>query len=215
MGRLSAPIRSWLLPRLTALRSDGQSRPVLAQPVQKKNQYRLWFADGQILTMTFADDQQARFTFQKWTVNGQTARVIAATNGLDRELSSVGFASFENSPFVYRLDHTDSFDGEEIPSSITLNPIHVTGPGRYERLNIGHLHGLTEGEFEFQTQIGINQALPSGHITTSMFKQPPFAKFRHKARGRSFTLKIDTTGAPQHTLQMIEFPDISQRNLER
>ena len=217
MGRLSAPIRSWILPRLTALRSDGASRPVLAEPVQKKNQYRLWFADGDILTMTFLDDQQAKFTFQRWSIDGNVAKVIAATSGLDRELSSVGFASFEDTSYVYRLDHTDSFDGDPIPAHFTLNPQHMTGPGVYQRINIGHIHGIATGEFEISTQIGANYNPPSGHITTCTMTEggQSFTKFRHKARARDFSLKVSTEGAPIHTLQIIEFPDISRRNPER
>jgi hypothetical protein len=51
---VSTDVESWLRPRLQALLNDEQrlSRPIAALRVRGKNQYRLFFRDGWILTMT-------------------------------------------------------------------------------------------------------------------------------------------------------------------
>ena len=212
LGRLSKDIRAWLLPRI----QSQDQRPVLAQPVRKKNQYRLWFADGQILTMTWLEDQVPRFTFQKWSIGEDTATVLAATGGVGVDAESVAFASFNESDYVYKIDHTDTFDGSPITASFVLNPMHVHGPGRYQRINVGHVHGIASGEFEIQTRIGVNYQPPSPQISRcKMSGAPGFAKFRHKARGRDFAIEVKTVGAAEHTIQVLEFPDLSIRKMER
>ena len=213
LGRLSKGIRAWLLPRL---QSQAQ-RPIMAEAVRKKNQYRLWFADGKILTMTWLEDRVPRFTFARWSLGEEGLVILTATSGVDVDSEAVGFATFNGNPYVYRTDHTDTFDGEPINASFTLNPMHVNGPGRYQRINVGHIHGIATGEFEIQTQIGVNYAIPGGHISRCVMQasnRPAFTKFRHKARGRDFAIKVETQGAPEHTLQVLEFPDISIRKME-
>jgi hypothetical protein len=212
MGRLSGGIRAWLLPRI---QSPAQ-RPILAQAVRKKNQYRLFFADGQILTMTWLEDRVPRFTFQKWTVNDAPATVLAVTEGVDVDAESVAFASFGQSSYTYKLDHGSDFDGLPITASFTINPLHVRSPSKVKRINVGHVHGITDGEVLVQTQMGTNYRTPSVQTNNCrMSGNPAFAKFRHKARGRDFSLKVTTVGAPEHTLQVLDFPDLSLRNLER
>lgn len=68
---LSAPVSPWLRPRL--IRSTNSAKEVVcAWPVRSKNQYRLAFADGYVLSQTMNNGQQSAptYSFQKyfWTV---------------------------------------------------------------------------------------------------------------------------------------------------
>ena len=140
----------------------------------------------------------------------------APVGGVGVDAESVAFASFNESDYVYKIDHTDTFDGSPITASFTLNPMHVHGPGRYQRINVGHVHGIASGEFEIQTRIGVNYQPPSPQISRcKMSGAPGFAKFRHKARGRDFAIEVKTVGAAEHTIQVLEFPDLSIRKMER
>ena len=61
---LSQDISPWLRPRL--VRKDISEKEVIAAwPVRSKNQYRLAFADGYVLTMTVNNGQQTAPTFSK------------------------------------------------------------------------------------------------------------------------------------------------------
>lgn len=212
LGRLSGSIRAWLLPRI---QSQAQ-RPILAQPVRKKNQYRLYFADGQILTMTWLEDRVPRFSFQKWSIGEQTATVLAVTGGVDINAESLTFGSFNQSSFAYKLDDGPDFDGTAINAFFTINPLHVKTPSMKKRINVGNIHGIAEGSFSIQTTMAVDYGNPSPQINLArMSGNPAFAKFRHKARGRDFSLTVRTEGAPEHTIQVLDFPDLSLRNLER
>lgn len=227
LGRLSRSIRAWLLPRLQDARDHGEKRPIRAEPVRKKNQYRLYFADGEILTLTWLEDQKPRFTWQRWWLdeNKTPLTILSATTGVDEDNQSVSFVTFEDSNYVFRADHGDSFDGQPIEAHITFNPTHVNGPSKNFRLNVGHVHAVTRGEVELSTQIGTNYRIPSGYTAKCTVGEagaeadrPSFGKFRHKARGRDFALKIASEGGDgvsPHTIQVIEFPDLVERKLER
>lgn len=225
LGRLSRAIRAWLLPRLQDARNAGEKRPIRAAAVRKKNQYRLFFADGEILTMTWLEDQVPRFTFQRWWLDAEESAVVlrATTTGVDENNQSVSFCSFEGTNFVYRVDHGNSFDGLPVKYSLTFNPAHVNGPAMNQRINIGHIHAVTESEVTLGTQLGTDYREPAGYVANCRIGQngpprPSFTKFRHKARGRDFALRIFGEGGDDdkpHTIQVVEFPDLSLRKMER
>jgi len=222
-GRLSRPVRPWLLPRLQADASSG-IRPILAEAVRKKSQYRLWFEDGYVLTLTYLEDQVPRWTMQKpWLTSDEAPlKVIAVASGVDEDNEALSFASFEESNYVYRIHYGADFDGELIRGRIVYNPVHANGPGRNLRVTTVHIHGISEGLVQLKTQMGVDYALPSGYNGTTNFgaatlneQRPVFAKTRHKARGRDFSLAIEAQDVTPHTIQVLEFPTLSQRRLER
>lgn len=69
---MSQDISPWLRPRLVR-KTTSPREVVVAWPVRAKNQYRLAFADGYVLTMTINNGQQAAPTFskQKYFATGQ------------------------------------------------------------------------------------------------------------------------------------------------
>lgn len=71
---LSQPVSPWLRPRLIRKKTSDKE-VVVAWPVRSKNQYRLAFSDGYVMSMTLNNGQQSAptFSFQKyfWT-NGDT-----------------------------------------------------------------------------------------------------------------------------------------------
>ncbi len=223
-SRLSKAVRPWLLPRLSA-GPDSGLRPILAEAVPKKNQYRIWFEDGYVLTMTWLEDRVPRFTWQKYWLdsNEDPLTIVAACNGVDENNEPFLFATFEETPLVMRMHHGSDFDGEPIRGFMTFNPIHANGPGRNVRVNTVHIHGVTEGLVQLDTKIGVDYRIPDENgYTSSTFmgdatqteQRPAFCKTRHKARGRDFALRIETTTNTMHTVQVIEFPNLSGRKLE-
>lgn len=74
---LSQDISPWLRPRL--VRKDTSAKEVVvAWPVRSKNQYRLAFADGYVLTMTMNNGQQSAPTFstQKYFYDTQVPEEV-------------------------------------------------------------------------------------------------------------------------------------------
>jgi len=123
---------------------------------------------------------------------------------------------------VYRTHYKGDFDGVPIRAFMSFNPVPANGPSQNVRVNVVHVHGVTEGLVEMKTQIGTNYRLPAGSISVGQMgeptlteQRPTFSKFRHKARGRDFALKIETTSVTPHTIQVLDFPDLSPRRLER
>lgn len=80
---LSQDVSPYVKPRLT--RDEGEDASVLAAvPVRSKNQYRLWFTDGEVLTMTMnGSEARPTFTTQKLEVEGQTVTPRAFSSQFD------------------------------------------------------------------------------------------------------------------------------------
>lgn len=70
---LSNPVSPWLRPRLLR-KSTSPKEVVCAWPVRSKNQYRVAFADGYVLTMTlnFGTNKAPDFSKQKYFIDGTT-----------------------------------------------------------------------------------------------------------------------------------------------
>lgn len=223
LGRLSKSIRSWLLPKLQEP-DKTCSGVVRAEVIRKKNQYRVWFSDGDILTMTWLEDHIPRFTTQKWWLDADETQlnILAWASGVDQENVPVNFASFEESSFVFRTEFTNTFDGQLIRAEVVFNPVNANGPGNNLRVNTIHVHGVTDAETTLKSQVGTNYRMPAGYTASTKFgvdgstpKSPTFTKLKHKSRGRDFALKIATKdNKPPHTIQVIEWPDLSDRRKE-
>jgi hypothetical protein len=70
---MSQDISPWLRPRLVR-KSTSDKEVVVAWPVRSKNQYRLAFSDGYVLSMTLNAGQQSAptFSFQKYTLYSES-----------------------------------------------------------------------------------------------------------------------------------------------
>ncbi len=130
---LSPRVESWLRERLQATLNNEQRflRPVAALAVRAKNQYRLFFRDGYILTMTVKESGPV-FTTQRYFApapsefSSETPWVVRALgSGIDASGRERLFCSFSGAKagYLFEIDGGNTFDGDGIPHSIELNPM--------------------------------------------------------------------------------------------
>jgi hypothetical protein len=163
-SRLSAPVSSWLLPRCKqgvpgVINTMGVS---FAIPIRSKNQYRVFFNDGRILTMTFTVDAEkpVAFTFQKYyynqaTINDTDNRNLLTPFAWTSEIDSAGIERVyvnAKSPYdyydtnhVFGLEQGNSFDGKYIPHMFETNWFFGDAPIIYTGIQKLRLHGLSRG----------------------------------------------------------------------
>jgi hypothetical protein len=143
---LSAAVDSWLRPRLQAddMSPGSRIRPRCALRVREKNQYRLYFWDGWILTVTLGGEQPS-ITTQRYVDENSFPRVVRAIcSGIGKDGRERLFATFHGSGYVYEIDAGRSFDGAAIPAYITLNPISLAAQQQM-RLDHGFVFGTAAG----------------------------------------------------------------------
>jgi hypothetical protein len=160
--RLSAPVSSWLLPRCKrgSIGTKNTSGVNFAIPVRAKNQYRIFFNDGEILTMTYISggEKPVGFTFQRYFLESfditDTARRLvpfAWTSELDRGgieriyVSHNDFMDLVETAYVFGLEQGNSFDGNYIPHSFETNWYFGEAPIQYSGIQKIRLHGLSRG----------------------------------------------------------------------
>jgi hypothetical protein len=146
---MSQLVHPWLSPRLQAKANTESAfiRPIAALNVRNKNQMRLYFWDGWILTMTL--NEPPEFTTQRYFEPAAAEHtepapwpVRALCTGLDSSGREHVFCSFYGAVkegFVFEMDSGRSFDGAEIPARAHLNPLTLANSSqekRYERANL-------------------------------------------------------------------------------
>lgn len=162
-SRLSAPVTPWLVPRCktSLLAINNAAGIACALPIRHKNQYRLFFNDGKILTMTFmqgSDALAAGFTFQTYYLEQPLITdtlyklvPICSTSEVDREGVERTYVAHYNadspveSDHVYSLDSGNSFDGNYIPHYFDTNWYFGEAPIQYMGIQKVRLHGLSRG----------------------------------------------------------------------
>lgn len=152
---MSSMVHPWLSPRLQATLNSEASvlRPVAALNVRNKNQMRLYFWDGWILTMTM--NEPPEFTTQRYFTPAEDAAsepfpwpVRALASGIDssgREHIFCSFFGANKEGYVFEMDTSRSFDGADIPTSLVLNPLVGDRSSRDKRYDRFHLYGLGYG----------------------------------------------------------------------
>jgi hypothetical protein len=169
-NKLSKRISSWLLPRLrrgsvTTMNSSGIA---CAIPVREKNQYRVFFNDGNIMTMTLRPGAEPAFTFQRYlyepTYDDVTEGVytplipLAYTSQVDWQGKERIFISHYNDDSdiftvkVFALETGDSFDGYYIPHYFTTNWFFQEVPARFNTLSGVRLYGQSKGLAQLKVQ---------------------------------------------------------------
>lgn len=140
---LSVAVEPWLRERLQATMNTEQRylRPIAAMAVRAKNQYRLFFRDGYVLTMTVRD--QVEYTLQRFytpaasDLDPDTPWAIRAiATGIDSNGRERLFCSFTGikQGYVFELDTGNTIDGDMIPHHIELNPISFGGMSQLAKL---------------------------------------------------------------------------------
>lgn len=160
---LSADVASWLIPRCKqpypgSVFVEGIA---CALPIRKKNQYRIFFNDGECLTMTFltSGEKSVGFTRQQYRINSlikideklERLTPIAWTSEVDdagRErviVSHYNRVSFANDFGIYELDSGNSFNGEYIEHEFETNWYFGEAPTRFTGIQKLRMHGLSNG----------------------------------------------------------------------
>lgn len=142
-GRLSWEATPWLLDRLQSnRRNEAVDKTVVAAlPIRNKNQYRVFFKDGWIATLTMQgqDSSEVAITTQRYYGDWQdrdvsAIRVLGLCAGVTSTGQDVAFMSFATDAesarfrYVFQIDAGRSFDGEEIIAQWMGQPLTLGGP---------------------------------------------------------------------------------------
>lgn len=219
---LSAKVAPWLQPRLQATDNAGQAqiRPIAALNVRAKNQYRLYFLDGYVLTMTVTD-LGVEPTIQRYvdpSQNNQPLAVRALCSGIDSAGRERIFASFRNAKegFMFELDSGRSFDGDAIDAFLLLNPIPHTQnvPSANGRADRVFVYGTGYGYANLTVSRAANYGTPDPDNSLAMLMgdtaasattiaQPFRGSMDFPIEGYDVTWRFDSSTATEgpHTLQ--------------
>jgi hypothetical protein len=243
--RLSYDVTPWLLSRLQ--RKAGyetiDESVVQSVVVRNKNQYRLFFADGYLLTLTlFGKERVPMCTVQRYWLGDNMdkfCRVFATASGVTSDGRDRVFVSAEDrfdvdmtaeAGFVYELDQGVSFDGDPIRSSFTLTHFFDQSAEMTKRFNTLQIHGYAAGVASLHLSRAINYEsldapamgfepvlLGSEDESPEADLVPKYAKTRLTARGFALTVHIDHESAIEfpHIIQMLSFVDDSARRMDR
>jgi hypothetical protein len=156
--KLSKRISSWLIPRLRRGNTITINRAGIACaiPIRTKNQYRLFFNDGSILTLTLREEGGPAFTFQRYFYGGSSDDTyslvpLASTSQVDLEGKERIFISHYNedspveTPVVFALESGDSFNGYYIAHYFDINWYFGQAPSTYMTLQGVRAFGLSKG----------------------------------------------------------------------
>lgn len=178
---LSSPVSNWLRPRLIKKNSRLTNSNVLgAMPVRAKNQYRLFFQDGMVLTMTLAADGTPQFTMQMYSTNGAAlipycwSSVIDSDGTERKHLSLLDINTYFYTSYVYELDRGWGFDGQYIPHYFETNWVNNGNPTEFFTIRKARLHGVSEGRASLKIAVSGMQNLYSEeyHTTTEYADLP-------------------------------------------
>ena len=237
---LSVAVEPWLRERLQATLNTEQRylRPIAALPVRAKNQYRLYFRDGYVLTMTVRE--AVEFTMQRYFVPGAdeytpdtpwAVRALAA--GLDANGRERLFCSFAGvkAGYLFEIEGGNTLDGDTIPHHAELNPVNFGGMSQLVRLERSFLAGTGYGyaPLEIARKIDMRPFDSAADFTNA----EPFllgrrdyratitptdlrASFDFPAEGYEFSLRFSGESGIEgpHTLQML-WVDSDKRGTSR
>ena len=174
---LSKPVLPWLRARLQATVNSEQAyiRPITALNVRSKNQYRLYFWDGYVLTMTNTDPVQ--FTFQRMFevaadihTDPVPWRVRFVSSGIDssgRERMFVSFYGGVKEGYLFEMDVGRSFDGIAIPAFIETNPVDFGNFSSTKRVDRWFVSGVG-GKATVDASRSVNYKRPNFGIAQTM-----------------------------------------------
>lgn len=147
---IGAPVSSWLTPRL--LQSGNSSVTisgfVRAETVKSKNQYRLFFRDRYVLTMTLVgQDFTPQFSMQQWDHDVRASCSGAHSNGTEMSFfSTSGTLSYPaGTNYVYQSDVGTTFDNAAIVHRALIMVSNTDGPQQFKRYSDCALHASAFG----------------------------------------------------------------------
>lgn len=232
---ISEDVQAWLAPRLrSSLGPDKRGeRPVTSLVVKVKNQYRLYFNDGYVMTMTVKDAPE--FTLQRYFMPAddpdmpdQPFPLAASCTGVDMQGRERVFGSFDaqaNRGYVFELDHGTSFDGQPIPAHIVLNPLSFGDATMLKRFERFFVLGRADGFAVLRASRRAGYELPDGTGGLGFkFGDPRTDAGVRASRGKAdlpvegyeVSIRIDSSSNSEgvHTLQSVS-TDASPRGTSR
>jgi hypothetical protein len=224
-GRISAKVWSWLARRVQRDEASAELRPVRAIPVRNKGQYRLYFADGYVLTLTLRD--RPKFTTQRlaaslevgaeyWPI--RTACSFVYSDGRERLFMSKNQSYYDPIPglqdgghrYVYELDAGRSFDGTPIVTYIVFQWNAIGSPWQNKKFDMFALYGSSFGysdmnvsrysDYEDALDPGSNvEALSFGYTTDtpSLIPRPARTTCSLGIEGYEVAVRVDRTSSTQ------------------
>ena len=232
-GRLSQMINDFVQSRLQEVCGicSARLRPVGALPVRNKNQYRLFFNDGLILTLTLfgQGDLAPVFTLQNYGWDATTPKKLNSDyvptallstvlkNGT--ELNLIGTKDGD----IWILDQgTGILDGSGITNYdafLTFNPFNGGEAHANIKYNEILIHGKSSGKVELTCSSGVNYLVPEPSTAVDVvtmghdgygfnFPAVPQQKSTHLPNittGFSLKVQSEADGNLPHNIQAITF----------
>lgn len=223
---ISTAVSPWLQPRLQATINSEQSyiRLIGVLPVRAKNQYRLYFADGYVLTLTATEPVE--YTIQRYYAPSGLAEteptpwpIRSVNGGIDssgRERLFLSFFGGVKEGYVLEIDSGRSFDGAAIPAYLELNPLSVSQAADLKRTDRLFLYGSGYGAASLTLARTVNDrlldptqtsALTLGASSDAATLQPRAFRGSVDApvEGYDTILRFDSSTASEgpHTLQFM------------
>lgn len=234
-GRLSQRISKDLQNKIQSKFNPAvlSSSPVVAIPVSRKNQYRLYFADGEIYTMTMfgAAGDQPMFTVQNYSVGNSSnanrfvpTAVARAVLNSGKELIMIGteegkvFSVDACNPVIVTSTELLDYD-----TSITFNPFFGGEPFRNIKFSEVMIHFSNTGYQQFDASAGVNFLRPiaeedvdtvaAGTIDDNMDWNIPFNRvstyLANITDGFSLKLESTTNSLPAHIVQALTYKGVA------
>ena len=234
-GRVSYQITPYLMDRVNdrfAYQATTQNI-LFALPVRNKNQYRLYFADGAILTCGLpTGDRGYEFTKQQYldSNNLDTMVPVFMTTGTSRSGRDLIFGTFELRPFdetniqepnaperevfVYAVDKGTRFDLAPIKHFARLNFMSLDAPSefviartaRIELLSQNYFNGYTNVAGDYQPFNATKRPVeidPAGK-SVRIIKDSDYLTVQLEGRGTSIAIEIGGEHIyPGHVLQAL------------
>lgn len=162
---ISDKVAPWLRPRLKRYQGRYFSYPSVIgnMVVRNKNQYRLFFRDGYILTMTVTANGYV-FTTQKYSFNEEggenagTFITIATCSQMSQDGSEKLFACHYNPRLAFPLNRVVELDvgwgfaGKPVEFYFETNAAPASNPFLYSKISKIRLHGLSKGKTSLKVQ---------------------------------------------------------------
>lgn len=168
---VSSNVSSWLTPRLQLSGNSYRtlSGLIRAETVKAKNQYRLFFRDRYVLTMTLVgQDFTPQFSMQQWAHDVRASCSGVNSNGSDLSFFSTSGVLVNNSygsNYVYQSDVGTTFDGTGIVHRALIMVSNADGPQQFKRYGDMSLHASAFGFMSLGVRAFVNYARSEANST--------------------------------------------------
>lgn len=156
--------------KITPFLSSKITTAIASCVVRKKNQYRLFFTTGEVITVSYLQEQIQGVTVL--TLNDDVTCISSLEGATGEE--EIYFGSSDG--FVYQAEIGTSFDGDAIVWSAELAFNHFGGPRQLKQFRkaVMEVTGVGYSEFSFATSLsyGSNEFASSASSTAQSDLQP-------------------------------------------